>query len=70
MNSIDENFNDDILISISGTEILINTDGNENIYTYDISGRIVGEGDVVSVNYPGIYMIKVGNKIRKVLIEF
>lgn len=61
---------ENIKISVSGADILISAEKDIDIYLYDISGRIVGSGNHISVDNPGIYMIKAGSRSRKVMVEF
>lgn len=54
-----------IVITSPGRIEVLNT---ENIAVYDLDGRLIGTDKVTSVN-PGIYVVKAGNSVYKVIVK-
>ena len=58
----------EISVKLIGNTIIVS--GNENIEIYDISGNVIyrGENTHVEVSIPGVYIVRVGDIIKKVVL--
>ena len=66
---IDTIKHNEISVKLVGNTIVVL--GNDNIEVYDVSGNIIycGENTHVEVNVPGVYIVRVGDIIKKIIVN-